>query len=180
MNYRLVPYSVQLADVRTLIGSEQESLATRICQQFFAAECHQHPIGVDVKSELFDAVAELVQSDYLEPERANHYGYALQAICEFLGTRLKTNNWNEVKWATLEDTGLNAVMGKGSPVPLPLIPDFPTISHLTNKKIRQQIEQPTGNSLKIESKETQCLLEDFDRWVQQAYEAKQDLVFFYY
>lgn len=180
MNYKLVPYSVRLAEVRSLVGSCQESLPTKVCQQFLELEHQQHPFGVDINSDLFEALAELIDGENLNPERAYHYGYALQAMCEYLGTRLETNHWNQVKWSTLEDTGLNAVMGKGSPISLPLIPDFPTIGHLSNKKIRQLIEEPKGNSLKIESEQVHGLLSDFDCWVQRAYDEKKDLVFFYY
>ena len=180
MKYKLVPYSVKLTEVRALVGSRQLSLPTTICQHFFEAENRRHPIGVDTNSELFDAVDDLVQGEDLDPDRAYHYGYALQAFCEHLGTRLESNQWNSVKWVTLEDTGLNAVMGKGSPIELPLIPDFPTIGHLPLKKIRKLIEEPKGNSLKIESEEVYGLLNDFDSWVQTAYGIKQDLVFFYY
>lgn len=180
MNYKLVPYSVKLAEVRSLVGSCQDSVPTKVCQQFFEAEHQKHPIGVDTNSDLFDALVELIDGENLDPDRAYHYGYALQAMCEYLGTRLESNSWNQVKWITLEDTGLNAVMGKGSPIALPLIPDFPTIGHLSNKKIRQLIEEPKGNSLKIESDEVHGFLRDFDSWVQQAYTDKTDLVFFYY
>ncbi|MCH2180707.1 MAG: hypothetical protein MK108_01755 [Mariniblastus sp.] len=180
MNYRLVPYALKLTKLRSLIGCQQENLPIQVCQQFLLAEHAKHPIGVDAHADLFDALDDLVGGGNLDPERGCHYGYALQAICQYIGNRLDSKHWNHVKWAVLEDTGLNAVMGKGSPIDLPLIPDFPTIGHLSNRKIRRRIEEPRGNSLKIESENVHGLLRDFDGWVEQAYEARQDLVFFYY
>ena len=180
MNYRLVPYSLKLPELRALVGCRQETLPIQICQSFLLAEHSKHPIGVDAHSDLFDALDDLIGGANLDPERGCHYGYALQAMCQHVGLRLDSNQWSQVKWAVLEDTGLNAVMGNGSPIDLPMIPDFPTIGHLPNKKIRRRIEEPRGNSLKIESETVQGLLRDFDSWVDQAYEARQDLVFFYY
>ena len=179
-NYRLVPYTLKLAKLRSLVGCQKRTLAIQVCQQFLLVEHSKHPIGVDAHSDLFDALDDLIGGKNLDSDRGCHYGYALQALCQHIGTRLDSNHWNQVKWSVLEDTGLNAVMGKGAPVDLPLIPDFPTIGHLSNRRIRKLIEEPRGNSLKIESENVQGRLRDFDSWVEQAYQARQDLVFFYY
>jgi hypothetical protein len=122
------------------------------------------------------ALAELVCGQFTHPDCS--YGYALEQLCQALGTRLgNIGGKNRLKALKL-DTPLSRTR---LPVPMPEVEEFPYISYLTADEIECEVERLRELDLSCPRSE---LIERDRRWLLQCLEAAADqrmsIVAFYY
>ncbi len=149
MSYSLVPYLVDLNDLRRAIGSKDTELLEAVIQgdpdRFPPDDLDES----DGEVSGCRALRDLVMGTVPEAGSGHPYGYALERLCDHLGRRLDADMWESIHWEVLEDTGFEAVLsGSGSPVPLPPIDDFPTIGHLTPEQVQEIVRNMRGGRLK--------------------------------
>jgi hypothetical protein len=176
MSYVLTPFMIDLSKLRAAVGSKDAALVRAI-----RASKPEKFEKVDQQGDLSlgDALSRLVMGDKLGQDQAHQYGYALEALCHHLGEVIWPDVWGGVRWAAMEDTGVDAVMESGPPVPLPPINDFPTIGFLEAAEIRRRVEEMGDEGLTNDDEDLQELLEEFEGWLRTAASKGKDLVFFY-
>lgn len=117
----------------------------------------------------------------LGKQSAHVYGYALEQVCNYLGSPLQVNFWDAVHWRTLEVTGMDQVFERGgSPIKLPPIPDFPSIGHIMHDKIPLELARLRNQKSLSADKEFCALIAEADGWLETAFAQNKSLVFFYY
>jgi hypothetical protein len=131
MSYATAVYAVDLDQLRQTVGSKDGLLSAKLKRQtiFDADEFEGIPIG--------RAVEELIAGTFNDPSSAHMYGYALQELCEYLGTQLDSDMVGDVCDLEL-DSPLEDVR---HPVALPDIADFPMISSLSQEALAAEVER---------------------------------------
>ncbi len=177
MSYVLMPFMIDLSKLRAAVGSKDAALVQAI-------RAHNPEEFTKVDRErglsLGDALSRLVMGEKLGNEKTYQYGYALEALCRHLGEVIRPDTWGGVRWAAMEDTGVEAVMESGPPVPLPPNDDFPTIGYLEVGDIRRRLKEADGNGMTNPDSDLQELLTEFEGWLRQAASNGKDLIFFYH
>ncbi len=124
------------------------------------------------------------------------YGYALEVICDQLGTHLPGDAWCSINFrarnliaklapADFEKSlWIDGLLGRGAPVDMPSPDDFPGIGYViwqeaeklrpVAEKVYSTCEDTPDTDWELEA------LEEFLKWLDQAIGKKEDLVFFYY
>ena len=184
MSYSLVPYFVDLDQLRRVVGSKDETLIAAVHASDparFDDAGGENDDGYGEELSLGAALSQLVMGEKLNKSHAHQYGYALERVCEHVGQRLTCNLWCGVRWAAMEDTGVDAILTRsGPPVKLPPIPDFPTIGYLDRQEVRAMVEQMGEEGLGHEDAELRELLKEFEGWLREAAGSGKDLILFYY
>jgi hypothetical protein len=122
------------------------------------------------------ALAELISGQFSRPDCS--YGYALEELCQTLGTRLATLGGKNRLKALKLDTPLSRTC---LPVPLPEVDEFPFISYLSAEDVQKEAERLRALDLSyprsaiIES-ERRLLLQGLET----AAERRMGVVAFYY
>jgi hypothetical protein len=179
MSYVLTPFLVDLEKVRKAVGSRDESLIAAVIEsnpdRFRVSE--EEDAG-QVSRSL--ALRQLVMGEELDPASAGQYGVALELLCGHLGKEILPGAWGGVSWLALEATGIDDVLTKsGPPVPLPPMPVFPTIGHMTAQEAAAKAPE-VDDALSTEDDEDLLeLLEEYKGWLGEAASQKKDVVFFY-
>jgi hypothetical protein len=126
-----------------------------------------------------EAAAELVEGTVSQPGAAHQYGYALERLCQLLGTRLATI---EGKRGMLRALKLNTPLSRDrSPVRLPKRDDFPGIGYLTADELEREVERLRGLDLSYPaSPEIEEDRRTFLRCLQKAAKRRAGVVSFYY
>ncbi len=182
MKYRLVPYSVNVAQLRNRMGSGDRSLVStveRLLRDQTEWWC-ESPSASDVSFRLMDAVIDLIDGEISNPDAGRMYGHALQLLCESMGCRLPNHHWTGLRWSMLESVGLNGIMGTGPPVAMPPIPDFPTIGHLEFRDISAQLVERPWAQLSLNRHELRDKAAQFEDWLQTCWNERNGLVLFYF
>lgn len=175
MSYSLVPYMVDLDKVRKAVGSGDADLVEQIRNsdpQRFGDDGEDLSLGT--------ALQQLVMGEPLIEEHGYQYGYALEQLVKHLGKELPLDLWCGVRWAAVADSGVEPILMSGSPVPLPEIPDFPTIGHLPREMIISAVAKMGDEGLGHANPELLELLKEFETWMREAAREKLDIVLFYY
>ena len=142
MSYSLVPYLVDLEKLRRVMGSKDDvllkSVLSNIGDEDETSDDAEGDNDEDVEEDeeeeisMTRAVTDLISGNKPVDGSGHVYGYALENICNTIGTRLGADEWCGIRWEVLEATGVETLLvTSGSPVPLPEIDDFPTIGFLT-------------------------------------------------
>lgn len=84
-----------------------------------------------------EALAELIAGKPLRRGCGHVYGYALESLCRALGTPLGPVGTDCLRWLKLK----TPLSKKRSPVKLPKIDDFPTISYLEATELRAEVDR---------------------------------------
>lgn len=175
MSYTLQPYMVDLARLRATIGSKD----ARLIESIYKTDPEKFDYdGYDLT--LRQALTQIVMGEKLGAEATHQYGYALKELAKHLGKPLPLDLWCGVRWEAMEDSGIAMVMKSGPPVELPAIPDVPCIGFLERDKIADMITRMGDEGLTNDNDELEELLKEFEGWLREAAEARQDLLFFYY
>lgn len=175
MSYSLVPYVIDLAQLRAAIGSRNQSL--------IAAIVEKHPRqfeSPDSELPLEQALTQLVMGEELGETATHQYGYALELLADQLGQKLPFDLWSGIRWDAMEDSGVASIMDSGPPVSLPAISDFPNIGYIEQDKIAQMVAAMDDEGLTNDVPDLEELLKEFEGWLRMAAQAKKDLLFFYY
>jgi hypothetical protein len=183
MSYSLVPYAIDLEQLRAAVGSRNASLKQEVCAaNAERIEEDAEDLEDDESLTLKAAVSELIDGEFSDEDSAHQYGYALEALCSHLGQSLDVNLWCGVRWEAMDVTGLDdVIIDSGPPVDLPdLTGNFPTIGHLDAKAVAAAVGQLDASPSKHDDSDAQALLAEYETWLRTTHQAGKGIVFFYY
>lgn len=131
MSYSTAMYAVDLDRLRQAVGSGDRKLIKALKRQttIDVGDFEGIPIG--------QAVEELIRGQFTETDSAHMYGYALEGLCQHLGTRLDSDQVGDVCDLALDSPLEDA----RHPVALPDIDDFPMISSLSREAVAAEVER---------------------------------------
>jgi hypothetical protein len=175
VSYVLVPYLIDLAKLRSAVGSKDLALVEAIRKT--------DPEKFDLRDDdltLGDALSQLVMGEKLGRKATHQYGYALIRLCEHLGQRLDADEWSGVRLAALQDSGVAALMQSGPPVKLPKNPDVPLVGFLERAQVAEMVSKMGDEGLTHDDEDLQELLTEFEGWLRAAVKAKRDIVLFFH
>lgn len=144
MSYSLMPYAINLDQLRNAVGSKDEALLAEIQEanpEAFAEDDHdEDEISVG------RALRDLIMGHPPVAASAHQYGYALKVLVEHLGEWLPSDMWESITWRVLQTTGMGDLLqDSGTPVPLPKMDDgFPAIGHLTADRVKELASKLQG------------------------------------
>jgi len=184
MSYSLVPYAIDLEQLRAAVGSRNASLKKEVytaCAERIEEDADDLEDD-DEALTLKAAIGELIDGQLSDEDSAHQYGYALEALCQSLGQSLDVDLWCGVRWAAMEVTGLDeSIMAAGPPVDLPdLSGDFPTIGHLDANAVAAAVDKLDAAPSKHDDPDAQELFAEYETWLRTAHKAGKAIVFFYY
>jgi hypothetical protein len=185
MSYVLTPYLIDLERLQQAVGSQDESLIAALLQaeaSEFEDEWEEGEPGEQTDSEisLEHAVRCLVMGEQLGKAVGSQYGYALERLCRYLGEAILPETWGGVRWAAVEDSGLeDLLMQTGPPVPIPDPGGFPTIGHWTAVEVAAKVNQLGTSHLTSDDDGLQELLAEYENWLRTAAAKRKAIVFFY-
>lgn len=155
MGYTVNPVAVDLNEVAGALGSKNKRLLSTLVRKFrdefegvdeSAAEFFEDE-GLDDAFTVKDALRQMIMGEPYRPERGLGfvYGHALEYLCHHFGELLPNEWWRTTSgWPVKEhvDGALAAakvpagvlrtsrLVGRGAPVPLPEIEDYPSLGYL--------------------------------------------------
>ena len=185
MSYSLVPYMIDLADLRGAVGSGNRKLIEAIRDKYPEAFNGVYDdSGDDEDVTLGEALEQLVNGGPMPRGSTGAYGEALRGLAAHFGARREARAWAGIKLCALDEAGVDGFTGNGPPVALPdPNGDFPIIGHLTRETIRELLANP-GRLPKPHShreREQKVLTElttEFEGWLRTAASHDKDLLFF--
>lgn len=150
-----------------------------------------------------EALRHLIMGEERDRRIGFKYGYVLEVLCRHFGEGLPNDLWCDLRschgwFEELDDTlrlaGVPAeslsirehLVGRGSPVPLPKIRDFPAIGYLRGEEVRRALDalgKAKIDDIGEEEEEEPWLpegLDDVRGWLRKCVETGRDLVCFYY
>lgn len=210
MSYSLVPYLVDLEQLRRAIGCKSEALLAEVIAG--NPDVLRDEESDDEELSLTQALRHLVMGEPPEAGSAHQYGYALMELCRHLGEELPERDlWESIHSDVLEATGADELLSRtGPPAPLPKIDNFPYIGHLEAAQIAALVDRlgegrlisaaPSGRKPRrsfrswligkllsritrrepMTAEEVRECLDEYEGWLRQAAAKKKSLVFFYY
>lgn len=193
MSYGIHPIALSLDKLSAQLGSGKQRLLKKINKRFGHEFEEIDELDEDCVS-VSDALTHLVLGEALDENSGFKYGYALKQLCRLLGEELTNVHWSAMRseWfeefdCALEDQGvpediLRSEMhfaGRGSPVPLPPIDDFPAISYLRNEEmaaIAQALSTVGGDP----DDDVGQSIGEVQYWLKHCRHKHQDIIFFYH
>jgi hypothetical protein len=202
MSYILSPIAVDLEQVTGVIGSRNKRLVGALIKQFSDGFGEIDEMAADFVDEedgerattVRDALTQMVMGEQYNEAVGFVYGYALEFVCLHFGDSLPNEHWWAMRsaWAhqadkALESAGvaaealrLSQLMNRGSPVPLPLIEDFPGIGYMTLEELEAALAVFGEDRLAVvKDKGLREALSEVRGWLLTCAESGQDLICFY-
>jgi hypothetical protein len=203
MGYILNPIAVDLKKVAGVIGSKNKKLVGTLVKKFgdrfeeideMAADCMDEEDGEGVTT-VRDALTQMVMGQEYNDELGFVYGYALEFICWHFGALLSNDSWSAMpspsEWVQQADNALESVgvdektlrlsqlIYRGSPIPLPLIEDFPGIGYMTHEEIVAAVEVFTEDKLDaVKNEAVREALSEVRIWLWSCEASGEDLICF--
>ena len=175
MSYFLTAYLVNLADLKSVIGSKDESILRDI-DPIIEETCEDDEEEAAAQR---GAVRSLIMGEPLDPGNAARYGCAFWHICRVKGEELLPDAWGGIRWDSVKACGLEELLTKtGPPVALPPNSDIPHIAYLKRDQIAKYIE---AAKKKLDESEGAVigLLEEYLWWLETAQSKNRDIVLIY-
>jgi hypothetical protein len=204
MGYILTPIAVDLGQVCGAIGSKNKELISALVAQFGAgfAQFDRMAAGYAEDNELNQvltmrsALTQMVMGEEYVKELGFIYGYALEFICRHFGEFLPNGEWSAMpsgtRWAEEVDQGLEAagvpekalrvihhLMGRGAPVAIPDIDDFPGIGYLKLMEVKAAQKALLEAQLTSIDEEVLGSIRELQGWLETCSSTGRDLVCFY-
>ena len=175
MSYVLTAYLVDLPDLRSVVGSKDQSLLKAV--EPIIAEAYEDD---EEDAEAMQAAARaLIMGEPLDPEIAANYGWAFWQICKVKGEELLPDAWGGIRWDSVEASGLEDLLTKvGPPIPLPPLTDIPSIGYVPRDKVAAYIQAAEESKEKVDVNVVD-LLDEYIEWLELAQSKNKDIVFFY-
>ncbi len=176
MSYVLTAYLVDLAGVKSVIGSKDLALIQAV--EVAISEAYEDDEEEVIAQKA--ALSRFVMGEPLNGGDASHCGYILQNICRLKGEEMLPDYWGGVRWDAVEACGLKDLLTKTrSPVELPSNQNIPSIGHIKRDNITSYLQ--AAQELKAMTKDTSVveLLDEYIGWLEAAAERNRDIVFFY-
>lgn len=174
MSYVLTAYVLDLADLKSVIGSKDKSIIRKIEPMI------EESFGDDEEEAEAQraAVRSLVMGEPLDPDN-NQYGHALWNICRVKGDEFLPDAWGGIRWDSVEACGLEDLLTKtGSPIALPLSDDFPNIGYIKRDMVGKYIEAAEEQKKKS-NPDVIGLLDEYLGWLKNARARNKDIILFY-
>jgi hypothetical protein len=179
MSSVLTPFLVDLKSLRQAVGSRDESLIAAVIEKnpdLFRPQDPEYDHGIPASLALRHLV--MGESPNTDEQSAGKYGFALEALCNYLGERILPDCWGGVSWLALADSGVEDVLTRsGPPVPLPDLQGAMTIGHLTAAEVAAELSKT--DRPEIDDEDLQELVDEYQGWLQKAASKKKDVVFIY-
>jgi hypothetical protein len=176
MSYVLTAYVLDLAGLKSLIGSKDKSII-RDVEPMIEEAYEDDEEEADAQRA---AVRALVMGEPLDPDNAARYGCALWNICRLKGEELLPDAWGGVRWNSVEACGLEELLTKtGPPVALPPNSDIPCIGYIQRDKVAQYVETAEKKKEESDGSGVVDLLDEYLGWLEIAQSKSKDIVFFY-
>jgi hypothetical protein len=131
MSYATAMFAVDLDQIRQTIGAGDRKLIKTLKKKTMIDDGDFEGIPIS------QAIEELINGRFTDPDSAFIYGYALEGLCRHHGTRLDNDQIGDVFDLEL-DSPLEDVR---HPVALPEIDDFPMISSLSKDTVVAEVER---------------------------------------
>jgi len=181
MGYQTKMLAIDLAALRGAVGSKDSALLTQLTDESTERlashdEWFEDEIAAGAPS-LLDALRALIEGDTLDEKHGFAYGYALEMLCDKLGTEIGDP---ESIPAFFSDLKIKTALAEGDhrlPVPIPKPKDFPGIGYLTRDEMQQEIEAFAAVEAKYDESDPEAC---FIAALREACEMERDLVTFTY
>ncbi len=175
MSYVLTAYILDLADLKSAVGSKDRSIIRDIEPMIEESFDEDEEEEADAQRA---AVCALVMGEPMDPDNAQ-YGHALWNICRVKGEEFLPDAWGGIRWDSVEACGLEDLLTKtGPPVALPPSEDFPNIGYIKRDMIAKYIEAAEEQKEKS-TPNVVGLLDEYLSWLERAQSENKDIVFFY-
>lgn len=194
MSYGMMGYRVDLDLLARKIGIQEKTARMQVRRAVMNTFTARRNDGKDFSI----AVSNLLIGPPYNQAEASALGYALEALCDALGTSLFNNPVSPFKGPFLEDThahlqelGIKLVLDlayRGAPIELPRADEFPMIGYLTPPELEALAAAFEGKDLcaatrQLSTKGDNGILEAsemFRDWVREARQHNQGIVAFHY
>ena len=192
MSYAIHPFAVSIASLEGAIGSTDKSLLRQIKRSHRGKFKEMDELDDEVTSTK-ECLIDLLKGRPLDEKAGFKYGYVLMMICESKGRMLPNDGWWGMRAAwieeidsILEEEGIeedvlriwNHLVGRGSPISLPAIDDFPLIGYLLNSEMDRVRESLI--TLSKEDDDEGTAIAQVLAWVDHCLASQEDLVCFYH
>ncbi|TWT38082.1 hypothetical protein KOR34_30500 [Posidoniimonas corsicana] len=178
MSYALSACVVDADQLTRMVGCGDESVVQQVMEADPEAFDYEPD---DDELSVAQALRHLVMGEPTQPDDAHQYGYALQALCNHAGETILPDVWGGVRWAAVEDCGLEDLLTQtGPPIALPENDDFPAIGHLKRSELDAALKAARKRRDKVLDEDLEDLLDEFIDWLEAARSAHLDVVFFYH
>jgi hypothetical protein len=185
-------YSVPLEPLRRIAGSRKRSrkISQRVVRDFIGCqEIDEMFAEYDPPNTLGEAVAQIINGEPLEDDRGTLYGYAVEALCWYLGTTFILPIGfppYEYLEAYLKPLGcpatLEELLFSGFLIPIPTPGDFPFAGHWLPEKVREMWAFLERTEVEEQEEGIAIGLQELKRWLKEAVDREPTdcLVGFYY
>jgi hypothetical protein len=174
MSYVLTAYLLDLADLKSVIGSKDQSIIHDV-EPFIEEAFEDDEDDADAQRA---AVRALVMGEPLDPDNAGQYTSALWDLCRVKGEELLPDAWGGIRWNSVEACGLEELLTKTAPVALPQNEDLPHVGHVQRGNVAQYIAAAQDQKRKADPNVI-GLLDEYLGWLEEAKSQNKDIVFFY-
>ena len=209
MGTTLTPIAVDLDKLRAACGSRDRALLDSVVRKFRRDFEQFDEMGEDLDAggdddppagstlTMKEALGHLVMGEEYNPKAGFMYGYALEFLCRHIGTKLPNDQWSSLRssWSwfpdvdnALEELGVpegrlrvqGHLRGRGSPVPIPAIADYPVIGYLRRDEIRLAAgDLDEGKVQSLECEDMREGLGELLTWIRKCLKTKRDLICFH-
>jgi len=193
MTYAVHPFAVSLTALKKTLGSSDRAFLQRVTKKFQDEFQELDELDEDTVP-MRQALEHLVTGARPDEDSGFKYGYALKFVCAVLGTALSNQAWSSMDWETFEgiDRALRTIgvkkqtfetqtlVTRGSPVPLPKIPDFPSIGFVRESEIAPVALALSTARIRELDEEIQQSVQQVRDWLDHCARGHLDLVCFYH
>lgn len=204
MSYTVCPYLLKIDDLKSVVGSCDQVLLTAVLKnkaeengdvwdeepnEDNCDECidddNDAPEDDDDDGDIKTVIHAIINGDLNnENIQPYQYGYALEAICQYLGEREFVEALESVRGAWTFDEMWSWILESKSPVPLPDDGDFPSIGHLYHTDIQTELDRTNALDFSDYHENDQEMYTEIRESLIELYETalkKQlDIITFYY
>jgi hypothetical protein len=208
MGTTLTPIAVSLDKLTAVCGSGDRGLLDSVIKKFGREFWQFDEMGEDLDDlgeddapagnsiTMKEALGHLIMGEEYNQKAGFMYGFALQFICLHIGTRLPNDHWCSLSgwsWFPEVDNALETLgvpeerlrvqrhlTGRGSPVPIPVIEDFPAIGYLKQDEIKRVAEiLDEGKVQSLEFETMRDIMKELLIWISKCIKLKRDLICFH-
>jgi hypothetical protein len=189
-----MPYAVDLAELRSLLGSGDEKVLAGITddRRFGYDFDSVDELGDDTAVAARTALEHMIMGREYDQKSGYVYGYCWKILCEAYGRWLPNGHWSAMRysWFDTVNDGLRTagvtfspedLIYSGAGVPLPSIDDFPAIGHLERGEMPALLTT-LGAVDDTSFSDTDVLdsVREIQGWLRHCVTQERDLVCFYH
>lgn len=171
MSYATSLFAVDLDQLRQAVGAGDRKLIKVLKKKSIVDDDDFEGIPIG------RAIEELIKGQFTAADSGHMYGYALEGLCQYLGTRLDSDSVGDIC-----DLELNSPLEDvRHPIALPEIDDFPMISSLSREAVAAEVERLESLDLAFpDDEEIEDARNELLGCLRQAAAKKLGVVTFYY